>query len=581
MTLIRIREQTGGQNGSNATLSFADGGDYAITIHDPFSKEQEEQLEWYFEEHLDFPFLQQVKAQTAAASIDSYGETLFKQLFADPEAYATYKDALKAGPHTLHFEIVGSPGFHALHWEALKDPKRPEPLALQASMVRKNRDPQVSQAKVRTSPTLNVLLITARPFGKQDVGYRTISRPLVEGLRQIDVPVQIEILRPGTYQALVEHLEEVKQHKTDEEAGGYYHVIHFDVHGALLTHKQLQQAHEANRYLFQARYGCTDIAPYEGHKAFLFLDGEQDEQADPVEASELSNLLLTYQIPIAILNACQSGKQVGKDVDASETSLGSRLMQAGTQQVLAMGYSVTVTAAEMLMSRLYKHIFSGQDLATAICRARQELYNRKGRQASFNQTIDLEDWLLPVVYQNQAQRLRVREFSPEESKAYYEQQAQSYTPPQPNYGFVGRDLDILQLEKRLLTKRNIMLVQGMGGAGKTTLLQHLGAWWQTTGLVEQIFYFGYDEKAWTRQQILHSIAPRLLGPVDYLRVFQPLPLDAQQVLLTRRLRAQRHLLMLDNLESITGAQLAIQHTLPAEEQEALHTLLADLTGGQT
>src|SRR5205085_10397899 len=127
-------------------------------------------------------------------------------------------------------------------------------------------------------------------------------------------------------------------------------------------------------------------------------------------------LVLTYQIPIAILNACQSGKQVGKDVDASETSLGSRLMQAGIQQVLAMGYSVTVSAAEILMRRLYKHLFSGQDLSTAVCRARQELSNRKGRQASFNQTIGLQDWLWSVLCLNQAEHLPVLECTPEESK---------------------------------------------------------------------------------------------------------------------------------------------------------------------
>ncbi len=497
------------------------------------------------------------------------------------KSYAAYKSAQTSGFHSLQFEIVGSPGFHALHWEALKDPKLPHPLMLQASMVRKSQKPQVMPAKVHSSPTIKVLIVTARPFGKRDVGYRTISRPLVEGLRQIDVPVEIEILRPGTYRALVEHLEEVKSRQTKGETGGYYHVIHFDVHGALLTHAQVQQGRKANRYLFQARYGRGDIASYDGHKAFLFLEGEKDEQADLVEAAELSNLLLAYQIPIAILNACQSGMQVGKEVDASETSLGSRLMQAGVQQVLAMCYSVTVTAAEIVMSMLYKHLFAGQDVSTAICRARQELYNRKGRQASFDQVIDLEDWLLPVVYQNHAQRLQVREFTPEESKAFFEGQAQSYAPPQPSYGFVGRDLDILQLEKRLLMRRNIVLVRGMGGAGKTTLLQHLGNWWQTTGLVKQVFYFGYDEKAWTRQQLLHSIAQRLLSPVEYVRDFQPLGLDAQQVMLTRRLRAQPHLVILDNLESITGEHLAIQHTLPQEEQDALRRFLVDLAGGHT
>ena len=474
MTVIRIREQSGSQNGSNATVSFDDGGDYAITIQDPFSEKEEKQLQWYFEEHLDYPFLNQVEAQKIANSITTYGETLFKHVFNDSEIYAAYKSAQRSGFHSLQFEIVGSPGFHALHWEALKDPKLPHPLTLQASMVRKSQKPQVMQAKVHSSPTIKVLIVTARPFGKRDVGYRTISRPLVEGLRQIDVPVEIAILRPGTYRALVKHLEEVKLRQTKGETGGYYHVIHFDVHGALLTHAQVQQGRKANRYLFQARYGRGDIASYDGHKAFLFLEGEKDEQADLVEAAELSNLLLAYQIPIAILNACQSGMQVGKEVDASETSLGSRLMQAGVQQVLAMCYSVTVTAAEIVMSMLYKHLFAGQDVSTAICRARQELYNRKGRQASFDQVIDLEDWLLPVVYQNHAQRLQVREFTPEESKAFFEGQAQSYAPPQPSYGFVGRDLDILQLEKRLLMRRNIVLVRGMGGAGKTTLLQHLG-----------------------------------------------------------------------------------------------------------
>ena len=57
----------------------------------------------------------------------------------------------------------------------------------------------------------------------------------------------------------------------------------------------------------------------------------------------------------------------------------------------------------------------------------------------------------------------------------------------------------MEIEKRLLLRRNLLLVRGMGGAGKTMLLHHLGAWWQTTGFVEHVFYFGYDERAWTRQ----------------------------------------------------------------------------------
>jgi len=120
----------------------------------------------------------------------------------------------------------------------------------------------------------------------------------------------------------------------------------------------------------------------------------------------------------------------------------------------------------------------------------------------------------------------------------------------------------------------------MGGAGKTTLLQHLGWWWQTTSFVEQVFYFGYDERAWSLSQILHAIARQLLDEVQYIRDFQPLPPAAQQAMLCKQLRAKRHLLILDNLESITGAHMAIQHTLSQEEQVALHRFLVDLAGGR-
>ena len=48
-------------------------------------------------------------------------------------------------------------------------------------------------------------------------------------------------------------------------------------------------------------------------------------------------------------------------------------------------------------------------------------------------------------------------------------------------------------------------------------------------------------------------------------------------MLAQRLRAERHLLVLDNLESITGSHLAIQNTLPEEERDALRSDLAEET----
>jgi len=571
MPLITIREKTQPDDNSyEAELSFDNDIPYQITLTDPFSQKQENALEWYFEEYLRFPFIKQVEFKAVAETLPVYGQSLFNQVFVDNDAYADYRAARQSDD--LAIEIVGSPTFHRWHWEALKDPRNPEPLAMRGVFTRKPLERVPPPVKMPPSPTLNVLLVVARPDGKNDVGYRTISQPLVEAVQNAKLPVKIDILRPGTYRALVEHLENT----TAQRGKGYYHLIHFDVHGAVLDYDTLQKGPQMGSFLYQARYGRDDLKKFDGHKAFLFLTSEKENQSDFVEASELADLLAHHGISIVALNACQSAKQVGTD---TETSLGSRLMQTGAQTVLAMAYSVTVSAAKLFMQTLYAKLFEQHTFATAIRLARLELHNDKTRKAYFNQHIDLEDWLLPVVYQRQTVSLPLREFTDDENKVYWE--APRYEPPETQYGFVGRDLDVLEIENRLLSQRNLLLIQGMGGAGKTTLLHHLGAWWQTTHFVEKVFYFGYDDKAWTRQQVMAVIAQQLWDESDYKVRFQPLPEIAQQKKLVQRLRAERHLLILDNLESITGAHLAIQHTLEQDEQQNLHSLLKDLVGGNS
>ncbi|MCP5082036.1 MAG: CHAT domain-containing protein, partial [Alphaproteobacteria bacterium] len=411
----------------------------------------------------------------------------------------------------------------------------------------------------------------------------------------------------------------------DQHGTGYYHIIHFDLHGALMTYAQfegvLKAEANADCHTYQMpRYGRSEIRAYEGQQAFLAFEGEEIGRSDLAEAGEIADLLMHHQIPIAILNACQSGKQVGE----RETSLASRLLQSGVKTVLAMGYSVTVTAATLMMQTLYKQLFDQSDLAVAIRHARFALFNDKARDVYFNQRISLEDWLLPVVYQTggaqTASALPLRKMYFEEEVAYFSEQAARYRAPAPAYGFVGRDVDILQIEKRLLSesegkRRNLLLIKGMGGAGKTTLLHHLAEWWQTTRFVDHIFYFGYDEKAYSLHQIMDGIAGELfntplaplkggiipssapnspleggqggvfpsqeglgVGSLDLMK-FRAMPLHAQQQMLAQKLRSERHLLILDNLESITGEHLAIRNTLPPEERAALRNFLYDLLNG--
>src|SRR6266516_565750 len=195
-SIIRIDERenqpTEGQP-YMAYVSFDYGVRYPFQIHDPFADEmqQEEELEWYFEEYLTFPFTPRVRARNAAASIRTYGESLFKQIFADPQALLQYRLAIQQGLHTIQLEIAGSSSFHRLHWEALYDPQLGHELALHAPIIRRNLVPQTFPASMQPSKTINILVIVARPAGSRDVGYRTISRPLVDELAKRRQPIRI------------------------------------------------------------------------------------------------------------------------------------------------------------------------------------------------------------------------------------------------------------------------------------------------------------------------------------------------------------------------------------------------------
>ncbi len=107
MTVIRIQEQARGAEQANALLIFNHSVQYPIQVDDPFAStpQQEENLEWYFEEYLTFPFTQDVRARRAAESIRHYGVSLFKQVFADQRALMDYRQAIqKEGFHHLHID---------------------------------------------------------------------------------------------------------------------------------------------------------------------------------------------------------------------------------------------------------------------------------------------------------------------------------------------------------------------------------------------------------------------------------------------------------------------------------------------
>jgi len=552
---LEIRQTTG----LTAVISF-DGGTWDVEFQDPFTPDREAELRWYFERHIEFPMLETQRAQAAAASLEEYGNSLFRQLFADHDLHTAFMEQHQSGE--VRIVVTGDPEFHRLHWETLWKPRDTNPLANRTVIARKAPSKTAPKIHLPVLPVIRVLVVVARPGGGQDVGYRTISRPLVETLHQANLAVELEFVRPGTWERLKEHITQRKP--------GYFHALHFDGHGVVASVADIEKLRVEGKLLLQTA-PAQEAAKDQTRKGYLFFESAGKPSQRAVEAAELADVVNDARIPIVILNACQSAKQEHEP----ESNLASRLAAAGVRAVLAVAYSVTVSAAREFMEAFYREVFHHGRLSDAVTRGRQRLRLDPRRSAYFGMQIDLEDWMLPVLYENEQVKLEVRATADEE-RAFFERQARLFQARQTRHGFWGRDLDILAIERRLLTAKdkNILLLEGMGGAGKTTLLQHLAWWWQVTGLVFRVFVFEYDQKPWTRQQVLHEIA-------DQLAMNLPAGEVVQQEAVARKLRAEPYLLVLDNLESVTGEHLAIGQSLPEPERANLRDFLSRLRGGQT
>jgi hypothetical protein len=171
LKIIKIIQGEAGEKGIfPAKVVFPSENVYAITVKNPFLEpgsietDQEERLRWYFEEHMHSPFTDIQRRQRAEQSIIYYGEELFSSLFADTDALLEWRN-LAAGSGKIQFQVISTdPGFHALHWEALKDPKERKPLCLQGiDMIHTSGKP-VLPYQAADSACLNLLMVTARPF---------------------------------------------------------------------------------------------------------------------------------------------------------------------------------------------------------------------------------------------------------------------------------------------------------------------------------------------------------------------------------------------------------------------------------
>jgi tetratricopeptide (TPR) repeat protein len=530
-----------------------------LPFEDPLSADDRRELRWYLEEYLQFPYgAEESHARRVEENMAQWGEVLFSQVFpkaeADPDPRSFYQEAVRAGFDQCELCISSeNTEFLNIPWELIRDPTPGRGyLAPSLGGLYRQRSGQAIQAPLEISQDepFRILLIIARPLGDKDIPLGTVSRPMLEALRPLRPRVQLEVLRPPTFDALVKRLE---------DNPGFYHLVHFDGHGVFAPSGSGAAM----------AYGAK---PGRGHLVFEKDDGTEDI----TNSEDLGQALATCKVPLFVLNACQSAEE-GK-VEAY-SSVASQLVAIGAKGVVAMSYSVYADAAASFMERFYEKLVGGASLSVAVAAGRKRLFTQPDRTSVVG-NLELRDWMVPALYQQeqgyvpvpQAEAVMVGE---ERTDGVVQLQRVEEACPAGRFGFIGRDYDILRIERALRDDNSPwVLLSGMGGIGKTELAFGFARWYaETEGCPGGAFATSFKEKA-DFGQVIGSI-------VGYGTDFSRLSDEDQWQYLVGYLREKSCLLVWDNFETVAGYPEGAEPLATEEEREILSKFVKALRGGKS
>ena len=530
----------------------------AVTFKHPFDKQALIDLRWYLEEYLRFPYgIFPDEAAKIEQKLQAWGEQLFNLVFHSSEkAREFFQAATYDGLHNCELAIA-SDDFAILNlpWELLYSPGDRQFLAPSLAGMSRSLSDYAVRGEIPTLPQdkLNILLVIARPYGERDIALKTIARPLLDSLAEIRQKVNIKVLRPPSFEEFERELSANK---------GFYHIVHFDGHGDF----------DPNSQGFQHSLGGLG----QGVLVFEALDGSPQI----VTAAQIAQNLADCGVPIFVLNACKSAQE-GED---KFSSVATRLVSSGAKGVVAMAYSVYAVAAKHFIGRLYGELVKGANLSQAVAAGRKAVLNQPQRPSPKGDKI-LRDWIVPVLYEQES----YAPFIPEDSTddildldAFLESE-ETVTqlvgfPDEGLYGFIGRDYDILRLE-RAFRQNNIVLMKGMGGVGKTELSCGFARWLEETqGRDSKMFFVSFEHGA-TLSNVISQVGREIFK--DKLDKFNSLPIDKQQAAVLKYLQTQSCLLIWDNFEPVNGFPTGNEPLLTAEERNEIKGFLKQLRSGKT
>ena len=594
-----------------------------------------ERIRWYLEDYAEFPAdPAPVIAEAAEAGLARAGTALFGAVFGSGDAAGIWERA-RDRLDQVRVEVDADPGEGpGLAWELLRDPGRDAAVALGAGAFVRTHLRAAGQPGLPepSGDRLRVLLVIARPGGRDDVPFRSVASRLVRGGAEQIEGLDLDVLRPATFARLAEVLHAARA------AGRPYHVVHFDGHGTWLDVADLDVGPDGGAAgddrsartggggvgVSPLRYGVSVAGPVRPgqHGYLLFEDPDSAENQQLADGPTLGRLLADTGVPVLVLNACRSAyaEALAQPADTPESaagqagegpagigalaadvhariraygSLAAEVADAGVPGVVAMRYNVYVVTAAQFMADLYAHLLAGRSLGRAATAARQALAADPQRQIGAV-PVSLQDWAVPVVYESAPLvllrppqrsapliRLAAAETGPDGAGA-----GPDGVPRPPDVGFFGRDETLLALD-RAFDDHPVVLLHAFAGAGKSTTVAEFARWYAATGGLDHPEYPEWDPglALWSSFEH-HLTADRLLGMagdrfaglfeangIAWAAVTDP---DQRQDLVLQALAQVPVLWVWDNVEPVAGFPAGSRSAWTSDEQGDLAGLLRDL-----
>ena len=344
-------------------------------ISDPFSEEEHPAVIEYLEQLLVRKHDIKSTATETSMIIDDCRSNLFAQLDLPVLSRTQIRiDICECGDPT---KTAQTDTICRLPWELLESPDHwhiPDPRVT----VRRIVEPAVVGPELErvsswsTDDSINILLVVARPL---TIGASSRYQSVIPSfalsaiqdaqkksdVRQDTPRINLEIVRPGTYKALQEHL----QRTTRDKGRGYFHTVHFDLHGRI-----------------------------ENNMAYLRFANRLGDLVDK-PAWVVGELLAEHGVPSVVINACESAT-ASKGVDAN---LGRIFAQKKIFNILAMSYRFSGSAATIFLTSFYENLLiKSLPFSEAAGRARETLRKQRGRESRSGLQCDIQDWFVPVMY---------------------------------------------------------------------------------------------------------------------------------------------------------------------------------------